>query len=257
MNFLPLLTWGAGKLGEFARNKIEDKIEGIPKSPIGTEAGQDQYAYDEARFPGTTPWERTGSPATMSQVDVANQQRKQERTLQTRELKNRKEIADITARSSIISAATPFGIPGIESALKVYRGNPPADYPTNISMGMQKLKPEIDKLESETGVNIEDAAVKVLEGKNLKSQGDILRAKAEFAREAAALDLEGEYWKTATDIFNSLLLNIGGGLFAWFKLKPKGDSGFQGFGTGQKPDEPIFPGFRKKKNVEIDVKQGY
>lgn len=93
----------AGAFGDRARGLANDAL-GIPT------AGQSALQYMNEAFPGTTPWERLGSPASKAGTELSSQ--RNARQLQMRELKTRKDVARIQANAQV-EAATVQARPGM------------------------------------------------------------------------------------------------------------------------------------------------
>lgn len=128
--FEKLLDWGVGALtGALDRGATSALDRGVnmgfdgvlgrifggaTSAPGGATLGREQAAYDEARFPGTNPWERLGSSAAFSPVQVQKQQDRLQRDLTDKTLSNQREIAEIQGRAAAVSAASEY--PYSESA---------------------------------------------------------------------------------------------------------------------------------------------
>lgn len=103
-----LLGKVSGGLVDKATGAIVDKVAGVPtpaQPKSGRERGMDDADYMDAVYPGTTPWERLGAPsAGGAGVASAEASGKIQKDLQSRELDNRREIADMNNRATIISS---------------------------------------------------------------------------------------------------------------------------------------------------------
>lgn len=98
-------------IGNSIGDTIGKKIEGVPTPMTGQEAGQWQAAFQDAAYPGTTPWERLGqSPATsaaiesQSQQKIASRQQRNEQILQMRQLENIKDVTKMQNQKDLAVA---------------------------------------------------------------------------------------------------------------------------------------------------------
>lgn len=195
-------------LGAGVGNWMQGKIFGIPKPKTGTQIGQSGYEQDEARFPGTNPWERLGSNNPMAQIESTrlqtNQQRKQIQATERiagAERENKMAIAELGARTSLQAA-------GVQRGLGRSGGSPD-----------EKFAAEVSQLQTHTLQNLQ---------KNLTE-----------AKQTGIKTLELEFWK----FLKAAGLTIGGvasalGVTKAYQIIMRGKSKVPGIPTPRRSPMP-------------------
>jgi len=195
MGPLGTLTLGAGGVAD---ELISRKVKGVPTPGVasgGSENGLDYRSFLDQAFPGTTPWERLGASTPAGAVSAASMNTQNEVKMQLRELDNRKELAEMNNRASIISAASPMGVKAVKSALDSYSGNAFSssdEYDNFVSQGRQRLAAELPNIKAETRNKIVDSALKVHQARSAKSESEVKSAEAALAKELADARLSSQ-----------------------------------------------------------------
>ena len=168
-------------------------------------AGQWQRDFNNAAFPGTTPWEQLGgnSPAgafggaAAGQANVEKQV-KNAVALQVAELKARGEIAKANNMAAVIAASAPLGSDAVLHNLGIYSGADPATlspYDTQVAQGRERL----DQIEKPVAVaQIADLYNRVHVGNATIQEKQALTEQAK----QATLLLEIQYPKVVMEIQN-------------------------------------------------------
>lgn len=121
----------AGKLLDRGSDKVAsqvgDKVFGVPTPEVGPDAsrqGVDLRDFMDSAYPGTTPWERLGGSGGSSYgaVESADIGARLQERLQSRELRNRSEIAEGNNTATVAAAASPLGAQAVRNVLDVMHG---------------------------------------------------------------------------------------------------------------------------------------
>lgn len=88
-------------VGDAMAGKISDKIAGIPDPMSGAEMGAEQMAFQNAAYPGTTPWERLGQGSIMGQIEGGNIAARNAQKLQNRQLSQQSTAVDKQTGSNV------------------------------------------------------------------------------------------------------------------------------------------------------------
>lgn len=142
----------AGKVGQIA--DIGDKVTGIPtpSDPLSaSQQGIDLRSFMDQAYPGTTPWERLGgNTGNFGSVTGADIQAKMHERLQSRELRNAREIAEGNNVASILAAASPQGAMAAQALVDKYHGvREGPEYATHVGLEAERQPAAKKKLAGE------------------------------------------------------------------------------------------------------------
>lgn len=140
----------AGGIAGGFGNMLGDKIFGIPTPKTGDQLGSEAFAYDQARFPKTNPWERLGSSNPMGGVEQSRigqvTQREQFKNTNFQlgaERSNKRKIAQLQANTQIRGAQISRGL------------GPDGDQPD------AKFSAELENLDAQTLLNLQKKATEL------------------------------------------------------------------------------------------------
>lgn len=189
----------ANSVGEVigaVENNQNQKVKGVP-TPSGEEAGQTQLEFMNKAFPGTTPWERLGSGQGYGNVSNAEISARNQRNMQSREIKNQqyinqktldnqKEIAEKNNIASIINsmgAVTPKAATTMVDYYKNQEASKVQGYNTQTENVAKKIQSEVKNINADTAKKLAEKAVQLEQVRKTGSEADIARTDANF-REA-------------------------------------------------------------------------
>lgn len=163
-------AFGGGLFSRFG-GKVTDKIFGIPTPKTGQESGQEQYNYDQARFPGTSAWERLGSNPGFAGQQVAAIQKSNIKA----QIQGQKDVANIHAGAAVKTAKISRGVGDPISKSKIAHETAQARiYPHQ----ERKLETEIKNLDVQRKLLIQQELTEIRKTELVDAEGKIALSKS-------------------------------------------------------------------------------
>lgn len=211
---------------------------GVPQN--GLQIGDQARAYYDAAFPGTTPWERLGSPNSagglaQQAMQAANAEKLQDKQiamqekqldLQETQVMGNLQLEAQKNRITAMGYGSPYGVEAARSMLDLAEGRSGSSYQTPTSIQSSKLPYELESMMANTSLSSkqrdklsEEILTEVEKRKNIPYERNRLREEANTEiqqQEKMKSDVQDAPYRRVGMVAGAAGAAIGGGLGAIF-----------------------------------------